>query len=201
MLGAGVASLAQPDETSAGSATGGMERAPSFRIATPRKALRSAAHGTVSRSSARSRYLHKPGADRSPRRSQDSVLLEYAGIASAAGKASDAYGSNRLVSRRATIGRAGGRIVSVTSSRLWRMSWDTEWPGLDPRFRVQAHRRFGPFYSLRIFDDGADTELAVTGGAFLTGRAAVRRAVKYSTARYLRFGGSGRHESHRKRVY
>lgn len=76
-----------------------------------------------------------------------------------------------------------------------------EWPGLDPRFRVEARHRVGPFYAVRVFDDQKGVEVHVTGGSFLTGRSSVRRAVKYSTARYLLRDAAGRHESGRRPGY
>lgn len=81
------------------------------------------------------------------------------------------------------------------------MSWSDDWPGVDPRFRVEPEHLFGPFYSLRIFDDETGVEVFVTGGSFLTGRSSVRRAAKYATQRYLRRDAAGRHESGRRRGY
>ncbi|HEX5115541.1 MAG TPA: hypothetical protein VFW65_10135 [Pseudonocardiaceae bacterium] len=77
----------------------------------------------------------------------------------------------------------------------------SDWPGLDPRFHVEPRHLFGPFYAVRIFDELKGVEVFVTGGSFLTGRSSVRRAVKYSTARYLRRDATGKHESGRRRGY
>jgi hypothetical protein len=76
-----------------------------------------------------------------------------------------------------------------------------DWPGLDPRFRVEPRHVFGPFYAVRVFDEQQDVEVFVTGGSFLTGKSSVRRAVRYATARYLTRDRKGEHESGRRRGY
>lgn len=57
----------------------------------------------------------------------------------------------------------------------------------EERFRVEERRRFGPFYSVRIFDTVAGREVPLfRGGSLLLGHSSVQRAVKNGIERYLR---------------
>jgi hypothetical protein len=57
----------------------------------------------------------------------------------------------------------------------------------DTRFRAEGRRMFGPFYRARVLDTATGEYLPLfRGGAPLTGRSSVRRAVTYGIELYRR---------------
>lgn len=90
---------------------------------------------------------------------------------------------------RRTLRRTSAKYL--TDADLWREDRLVDigfgkWGPPDPRFRVSCVRLFGPFYSVRIWDESqGGRSVYCKGGSWLTGRSSVHRAIHYSTLRYL----------------